>query len=71
MSRRVDPSVGFATSHLFSPAEGGTTMIDHVSFDAPLGPLGVVVERLALGRYLERLIVERGEFLKLAAETGA
>lgn len=43
-------------------------MIDRISFDAPLGPLGLVVERLALGSYLERLIVERGEFVRIAAE---
>ena len=43
-------------------------MIDRISFDAPLGPLGRLVEQIGLGTYLQRLIVERGEFLKTAAE---
>ncbi|MGN6692702.1 MAG: SRPBCC family protein [Aquihabitans sp.] len=58
----------FHHEHEFQPSELGTTMIDRISFDAPLGPLGRLVERLALGAYLERLIVERGQFLKAAAE---
>jgi ligand-binding SRPBCC domain-containing protein len=58
----------FHHEHEFQPSELGTTMIDRISFDAPLGPLGRLVERVALGSYLERLIVERGQFLKAAAE---
>lgn len=58
----------FHHEHEFQPSETGTTMIDRISFDAPLGPLGRLVEQVALGSYLRRLIVERGEFLKAAAE---
>jgi ligand-binding SRPBCC domain-containing protein len=58
----------FRHEHEFPPSEIGTTMIDRISFDAPLGPIGRVVELAVLGSYLERLIVERGEFLKVAAE---
>ena len=58
----------FHHEHEFQRSEVGTTMIDRISFDAPLGPLGRVVERVALGPYLQRLIVERGEFLNIAAE---
>lgn len=58
----------FHHEHEFIPTETGTAMIDRISFDAPLGPIGRVVERLVLGNYLERLIIERGEFLKDAAE---
>jgi hypothetical protein len=43
-------------------------MVDRITFDAPLGPVGRVVERIVLESYLERLIVERGEFIKVAAE---
>ena len=43
-------------------------MVDRISFDAPLGPLGRLVERMVLGSYIERLIVERGVFLNSAAE---
>jgi ligand-binding SRPBCC domain-containing protein len=58
----------FQHEHEFQLSERGTTMIDRVSFEAPLGPVGRLVERLALGSYLERLIIERGQFLKAAAE---
>jgi ligand-binding SRPBCC domain-containing protein len=58
----------FHHEHEFHPSDTGTTMVDRISFDAPLGPLGRLVERVALGAYLERLIVERGQFLKAAAE---
>jgi hypothetical protein len=43
-------------------------MIDAISFDAPLGPVGRAVERLGLERYMRRLIEERGGFLERAAE---
>ncbi|MBX7445032.1 MULTISPECIES: hypothetical protein [unclassified Arthrobacter] len=42
------------------PTTAGT---DRVEFAAPLGALGVAVERLFLARYLERLIAARGRFL--------
>ncbi len=58
----------FHHEHEFIPTGTGTTMIDRISFDAPLGPIGRAVERLVLGSYLERLIIERGGFLKHAAE---
>jgi ligand-binding SRPBCC domain-containing protein len=58
----------FHHEHEFRPIDGGTSMVDRITFDAPLGPLGRIVERIVLGSYLERLIVERGEFLKVAAE---
>ena len=43
-------------------------MIDRVQLDAPLGPIGDVVERLVLRKYLIRLITERNEHLKASAE---
>lgn len=58
----------FRHVHEFREAGAGSVMIDRVRFDAPLGPFGVVVERLVLGRYLRSLIEERGRFLKQAAE---
>lgn len=58
----------FHHEHEFLASDGGTSMVDRISFDAPLGPLGRVVEWLVLATYLERLIVERGQFLKSAAE---
>lgn len=72
-SRFVDEQVRgpfrrFHHEHEFRPTADGTDMVDRVSFDAPLGPIGRLVERVVLGSYLERLIQERGCFLKAAAE---
>ena len=44
------------------------TMIDSLSFDAPLGPIGRLTERLLLERYLRELIAARGTYLKQQAE---
>ncbi len=45
--------------HAFRADGNATVMDDHVEFDAPLGPVGRVVERLVLARYMRRLIEER------------
>ena len=58
----------FHHEHDFHPSGPGTVMVDRISFDAPLGPIGRLVEVAVLGAYLQRLIVERGQFLKEAAE---
>ena len=39
--------------------ESATSMVDVVTFDAPFGPLGRLVERLLLGAYLAKLIDRR------------
>lgn len=41
----------------------GTLMLDRVTFTAPLGPLGVVAERVALTQHLRRLIESRNAWL--------
>lgn len=38
-------------------------MTDRIEFTAPFGPLGWLVERVLLRRYLERLIAGRGALL--------
>jgi ligand-binding SRPBCC domain-containing protein len=72
-SRFVDEQVRgpfrrFRHEHLFERYEANTMMIDRLDFDAPVGPLGRVVERVLLERYLRKLIEERGSFLKAKAE---
>jgi ligand-binding SRPBCC domain-containing protein len=62
------PFRSFHHEHVFEPADGGTRMIDRVRFDAPLGPIGMLVERAVLATYLQKLITVRGEYLKAAAE---
>lgn len=57
------PFKSFHHIHEFEPTEGGSAMIDRVSFEGPLGPLGWVAERLVLRRYLLWLIKLRGRFL--------
>ncbi|MDY0912981.1 SRPBCC family protein [Rathayibacter festucae] len=57
------PFRSFHHEHRFEPDGSGSVMIDRISFRAPLGLLGRIVERLVLARYLRRLIEERGAFL--------
>ena len=54
----------FNHEHIFRPNGEGTLMIDRVSFAAPLGFLGRIVERLVLASYLRRLIEQRNSFLQ-------
>jgi ligand-binding SRPBCC domain-containing protein len=74
--RFVDQQTGgpfrrFHHEHRFDVEDGETVMVDHVQFDAPLGPIGRLVERAILGRYLKALIETRGAFLKAEAEKRA
>ena len=62
------PFRSFHHEHRFESVDGTTSMTDRIRFDAPLGPIGRVVERLVLGRYLRQLIEERGRYLKAEAE---
>ena len=65
------PFKRFSHQHEFIATDDGTTIVDHVEFDAPAGPLGRLVERLVLGRYIQRLIDERNAHLKAHAEAVA
>jgi ligand-binding SRPBCC domain-containing protein len=61
--------------HFFRAVEGGadggvTEMRDIFRFAAPLGPLGLVAERLVLRRYMRALLRERNEVVKQVAESG-
>ena len=62
------PFRSFQHEHLFVAADGGTTMTDHIRFDAPISFVGWIVERLVLARYLRHLIAQRSEFLRDTAE---
>ena len=54
--------------HLFQPGDGGTVMVDDVDYAAPLGPLGRLVERVVLHRYMTRLLEARNAHIKHVAE---
>lgn len=62
------PFRSFHHEHLFETDDGKTRMIDRIRFDAPLGPLGRMVERAVLRSYLKKLITIRGDYLKVEAE---
>lgn len=59
------PFRSFHHEHVFEPADdgAGSVMIDRVRFEAPFRPLGRLVEKLVLDRYLRRLIRVRGGYL--------
>ena len=49
--------------HVFEERDGATLMTDTVEFMSPLGPVGRLVDRLVLTRYLTRLLTERNRWL--------
>jgi ligand-binding SRPBCC domain-containing protein len=58
----------FRHEHRFRPIAAGTEMLDDISFVAPLGALGWIVERSLLSWYLPRLIRQRNAHLKHSLE---
>jgi ligand-binding SRPBCC domain-containing protein len=65
------PFAWFRHRHTFRAVPGGTVMTDDWEHAAPFGPLGRVVDRLVLGRYMRRLLETRNAALKAEAERGA
>lgn len=55
--------------HRFEEADGHTVMRDVVDFRSPLGPLGALVDRLVLRRYMTRVLETRNTVLRVAAES--
>ncbi len=47
-----------------------TRMTDTLTFEAPLGPLGWIAERLVLRRYMLKFLVDRNAEVKRIAERG-
>ena len=58
----------FVHTHQFFEESGGTMMIDRFQYKSPLGPVGVVADRLFLERYMRTFIVSRAKSLKKIAE---
>jgi len=46
-----------------------TLMTDEIAFRSPLGPLGAIVDRVVLGRYMPHLIRQRNQWLKATLES--
>jgi ligand-binding SRPBCC domain-containing protein len=63
------PFAWYRHRHGFEPIDGGTRMHDRWEHRAPFGPLGWIVDRLVLGRYMRSLLVTRNAALKREAET--
>jgi len=57
------PFRSFLHIHEFEPLDGGTLMRDTIDFRSPLGPLGRVVDAVAMRRHLIRVITERNDAL--------
>jgi len=58
----------FAHDHRFQEQGGKTLMVDEVEFRSPLGPLGLLVDRLFMTGYLRRLLERRCGAIKFEAE---
>lgn len=62
----------FVHDHYCHPTTGGHTLMrDELRFEAPLGPLGRIAERLVLRRYFIRFLEQRNETLRTIAEAPA
>ena len=58
----------FCHDHYFESRENTTLMKDVMEFEAPLGPLGKLVEKLVLVRHMRRLLQRRNQCIRQAAE---
>ena len=65
------PFKTFRHEHRFRSIAGGTDMLDSITFQAPLGPLGWIAEQLLLRSYLPHLIRRRNDYLKTSLEREA
>jgi ligand-binding SRPBCC domain-containing protein len=61
----------FVHDHYFEPVDGGTKMIDVLTFASPLGFLGAIVDRLVMSAYLRRMLIARNDALKAALSQSA
>jgi ligand-binding SRPBCC domain-containing protein len=57
--------------HRFEPHSAGTRVIDDITFEAPFGSLGRLVERVVLERYMRDLICGRNAHLLAVARRTA
>ncbi|MED3910610.1 SRPBCC family protein [Peribacillus simplex] len=58
----------FVHTHQFIEKQGGTIMIDKFQYKSPLGPIGVLADKLFLEKYMREFIVSRAKALKKIAE---
>jgi ligand-binding SRPBCC domain-containing protein len=65
------PFTSFWHRHEFASRGDATVMTDLVRYRAPFGPIGSVLERVYLDRYLRVFLERRAAHLRALAETGA
>jgi ligand-binding SRPBCC domain-containing protein len=63
------PFKRFSHDHIFETAGSGTLMRDLFDYEAPLGSLGRLADRLFLTSHMTRLLESRNAFLKAVAES--
>jgi len=63
------PFKTFWHRHEFTTSDDATVMTDLVPYSAPLGPIGSLVERVYLDRYLRTLLERRAAHLRVLAES--
>ena len=56
-------------THRFKEKENGTEMSDRFEFEAPLGTLGLLAEKLFLKKYMKSFLLKRNKGLKQMAES--
>jgi len=59
----------FTHTHQFMEKEKGTIMVDIFEYKPPLGPLGAIVDKLFLEKYMAEFIKSRAKALKKIAES--
>lgn len=55
--------------HYFKPIENGTIMIDQFHFETPYGIIGKIINKIFLEKYMTRLLNDRNNIIKEAAES--
>jgi ligand-binding SRPBCC domain-containing protein len=64
------PFASFWHRHEFTTTDHGTVMTDLVRYRAPFGPIGSLVERVYLDRYIRAFLERRAAHLREMAESG-
>jgi len=62
------PFASWWHEHRFDGHELATTMTDVIEYRSPAGPLGLLLDRLLLERYMRRLLEQRNRWLKAQLE---
>ncbi|WP_345955187.1 SRPBCC family protein [Mucilaginibacter sp. PAMB04168] len=62
------PFKWFRHYHAFRAQNNGTLMTDEFVFKSPLGWLGKITDKLVLHSYLQKMLQQRNDFIKRAAE---